>query len=124
LPFGKRVERFLQHVHNYFERVLQAKTTEITEQYRFVVDKFLVNGGLTKEESSALAEKMSSVQSCKIQQLQKQCETALSAWKEKMTWPDPLSIYKQVLTYEVLTAFQLYAFCCFAKIGKDDGGIG
>ncbi|MGX1901614.1 HelD family protein [Thermolongibacillus altinsuensis] len=106
LPFGKRVERFLQHVENHFKNLMENKIDEITKQYDFIVEKFLKNGGLTQSEYNQLTEQIKSVYQYKVRQLQKQFKETFTLWKEKMMIPDPVSIYKQVLTYELLAAFQ------------------
>jgi DNA helicase II / ATP-dependent DNA helicase PcrA len=106
LPFGKKVERFLQHVENHFKNVMENKIDEITKQYDFIVHTFLKNGGLTQNEYNQLTEQIKSIYQYKVRQLQKQFKETFSLWKEKMMLPDAVSIYKQVLSFEVLVAFQ------------------
>ncbi|OPX04300.1 hypothetical protein B1A75_03210 [Geobacillus sp. LEMMY01] len=105
LPFAQKVEHFLQHVERYFKDILQAKIADVTSEYH-AAERFLDNGGLTEEEHRRLRQKMKEIHQYKVHQLKKEFEKSLSLWKEKMAAPDPLSIYKQVLTHEVLKTFQ------------------
>jgi DNA helicase II / ATP-dependent DNA helicase PcrA len=105
LPFARKVERFLQHVENKFKDILKAKKDEIKKQYDFVVDTYLKDGGLSKEKYDHLRFEMESVQKYKYNTLETKFKSALKSWKEQMVQPDLITIYKQLLSFDVLRAF-------------------
>ncbi|NNV06293.1 3'-5' exonuclease [Geobacillus sp. C56-T2] len=105
LPFAERVERFLHSVEGYFQNKLQEKIDSLRHQYH-AAEKFLEGGGLTDGEYKQLRKKMEGIYEYKVRQLKNQFKTSLSSWKAKMAVPDPLAVYKQVLSYEVLKAFE------------------
>ncbi|WP_394578762.1 HelD family protein [Cytobacillus firmus] len=113
LPFAKKVERFINHIENHFQRKLQEKIKEIREHYEFVVGSYLQNGGLSESEYSSLLKKMQQISNYKMQTTRNEFKAEISAWKENMKGPDLLSLYKQVLSYEVLSAFEM-------EIGKEN----
>ncbi|WP_159462038.1 HelD family protein [Salirhabdus sp. Marseille-P4669] len=106
LPFAQRVEKFMSHVENSFLDYLKEKVKVVEEQYRFVTDTFLSNGGLTKGELLQMKQKMEEIRDYKIRKYNDEIKQGLSEWKRKMKVPDPVTMYQQVLTPEVLTSFQ------------------
>jgi DNA helicase II / ATP-dependent DNA helicase PcrA len=112
LPFAKKIERFINHVDNHFQRKLQEKIKEIQKQYKFVVGTYLKDGGLSESEFSSLLNKMQQISDYKIQNTRDEFNAEINAWKDSMKGPDLLSIYKQVLSFEVLSAFEM-------EIGKE-----
>ncbi|WP_243387619.1 HelD family protein [Bacillus kexueae] len=105
LPFGNKVERFIQHVENHFKHIMDQKIVDLTKQYELIVNSFLKNGGITQSEYINLSERIKSIYQFKIRKLKNEFKESFSTWKEKMILPEIVSIYKQVLTFEVLSAF-------------------
>jgi DNA helicase II / ATP-dependent DNA helicase PcrA len=106
LPFTKKVERFQQHVDNHYRRIADAKIKEIQEQYDFVVKTFMKDGGLNQSDYLNLVKKMDGIADYKIKKVRQEVTTGITAWKDSVKGPDLLSVYKQVLSFEVLNAFE------------------
>ncbi|WP_066255607.1 HelD family protein [Neobacillus drentensis] len=106
LPFSNKVERFRQHVENHFRRITEGKVKEIKEHYDFVVQTYLKNGGLNQSDYDNLVKKMQGIMDYKTKKVRNEFITEITTWKNSMKEPDLLSIYKQVLSFEVLSAFE------------------
>jgi DNA helicase II / ATP-dependent DNA helicase PcrA len=119
LSFAKRVERFQQHVENHFKRITEEKVKEIENQYEFVVETFLKNGGLDKQEYLKLENEMHKVSGYKKNKARDEFKEILSSWKETMKFPDVMEIYKQVLSFEILKAFENETGTAIPLIFKD-----
>ncbi|MEH7309394.1 3'-5' exonuclease, partial [Neobacillus drentensis] len=106
LPFAQKVERFQQHVEKHYRRIADAKIKEIQEHYDFVVKTFLKDGGLIQSDYVNIVKKMDGIADYKIKKVRQEVTADIKAWKDSVKGFDLLSVYKQVLSFEVLNAFE------------------
>ncbi|OLO26766.1 hypothetical protein BTR23_22025 [Alkalihalophilus pseudofirmus] len=105
LPFSKRVSKFIEHVEGIYKRHLDHKIAELNEQFEFVTEKYLHETGFSNDKLGSLKKDMLLVFQHKKHKLQTEYKEFVKNWKKKMSLPNPISLYQQILSVEVLTAF-------------------
>ena len=106
LSFVKRIEKFQWHVESHFKRILDGKVEELSQQHDFVVNKYLVEGGLSQNEYKSLADKMTLILNHKIKNMKAKYQEEMESWKSIMKAPDLVTLYKQVTSYDILSSFE------------------
>lgn len=105
LPFSKRVEKFIEHVGNYFKTQLDTKIDDIRKQYEFIKDSYVKGGGLAPLSERNLVRQIKEIYEFKKGKLEKEYKESVNEFKERMVIPDPVTLYKQILSYEMLLSF-------------------
>ncbi|MFD2681941.1 HelD family protein [Bacillus seohaeanensis] len=105
LPFVKKVEKFIQHVEKHFKDLINQKIKAIEAQ-AISINKFLENGGLLNTEKESIKKQVNKVGEYKIKKLKTEYKTEFTKWKKSMEIPNPYTIYKQILKFEVLDMFE------------------
>lgn len=105
LPFAKQVLKFIDHVWNYFKSQLESKIVDLKGQYDFITESYFRDAGLSDQTKNSLIRQMKDIFDYKKSKLEKTFNETYSKWKEQMVIPEPLTLYKQILSFEVLNAF-------------------
>jgi DNA helicase II / ATP-dependent DNA helicase PcrA len=105
LPFAKQVSKFIEHVLNYFKSQLESKIVDLKGQYDFITESYFRDAGLSDPTKNSLIRQMKDIFDYKRSKLEKTFNETFTKWKEQMVIPDPLTLYKQILSFEVLNAF-------------------
>ncbi|MBB6451608.1 DNA helicase-2/ATP-dependent DNA helicase PcrA [Salirhabdus euzebyi] len=112
LPFAQRIEKFINHVEKIFLDYLKTRQKEIEEQFEFVTGTFIKNGGLSTEENKKLIEQIERISDYKKRKISNEIMNGIKDWKKRMEIPNLVSLYKQILTPEILSSFE-------QEVGKD-----
>jgi DNA helicase II / ATP-dependent DNA helicase PcrA len=106
LPFFKRVERFIEHVERHYLDLLNQKVKELEKQYDFITQTYLQDAGLSNDQYENLAKQMKQILEYKKAKNQQQYKETIIGWKNKMKLTDPVALYKQLLSYDMLKAYE------------------
>jgi DNA helicase II / ATP-dependent DNA helicase PcrA len=102
--FVRKVEKFILHVEKHFKDLMNIKIKDIESQVE-AVNNFYKNGGLLETEREAIQKQILMVADYKIKKLRTEFKVEFTKWKKSMEIPDPFTIYKQILSFEVLDMF-------------------
>ncbi|KAA0549790.1 AAA family ATPase [Bacillus sp. BGMRC 2118] len=104
LPFVKKVTKFIEHVEKHYRDLMNSKIKDIETQVESV-NNFYKNGGLLETERETIQKQIFQVADYKIKKLRTEFKVEFTKWKNSMEIPDPFTIYKQILSFEVLDMF-------------------
>jgi DNA helicase-2/ATP-dependent DNA helicase PcrA len=105
LPFARKVERFITHVDNIYKEQLKKSCDDIKSQYEYIIGTYLNGGGLSQQELVVIKRGIEKVYKNKVYKLENEYREKMKQWKQSMEISDVLTIYKRVLSFEVLEAF-------------------
>ena len=105
LPFARKVERFITHVDNIYKEQLKKSCDDIKSQYEYIIGTYLNGGGLSQQELDVIKRGIEKVYKHKVYKLENEYREKMKQWKQSMEISDVLTIYKRVLSFEVLEAF-------------------
>jgi DNA helicase-2/ATP-dependent DNA helicase PcrA len=105
LPFARKVERFITHVDNIYKEQLKKSCDVLKNQYEYIVGTYLNGGGLSQQELAVIKSGIEKVYKFKVYRLENEYKEKMKQWKQSMDISDVLTIYKRVLSFEVLEAF-------------------
>jgi DNA helicase II / ATP-dependent DNA helicase PcrA len=105
LPFSKQIVKFFEHVEKQFKEQLDRNIEDLKGQYEFITTNYFSDSGLTDSNRQSLMKQMKDIYLYKKAKMETEFKDSLSAWKKKMEIPDLLTMYNQILSYEVLSAF-------------------
>lgn len=105
LPFAQNVLKFQQKVERHFKDIKEKKINEVSDQYNTIVS-YLANGGLTESEKEKVTTILKRVKNHKIKNIEKEYEAGILQFKKNTDLSDAVTIYKQILSYQVLSSFK------------------
>lgn len=106
IPFVQRIERFLTHVENNLTKIMDDEIEKHQKGYNFIVDSFLQNSGLTTKETQDTIKNLEKVLKNKTNRARNEFKEIRKSIKAQLKAPDVLSIFKQLLSQEVLQSFE------------------
>lgn len=106
LSLTERVGKFIEHVENHFKKLLKDKIDKTIADRNSIRDTYLQDGGLTTREYDQVVKKVEQVAGYKINKLKEEHDDVITKWKQTMTLPDPVTLYKQILQEELLVNYQ------------------
>ncbi|WP_053217020.1 HelD family protein [Virgibacillus senegalensis] len=106
LPFSENVDKFIIHVQNYYRDILNKEVEKIKEHCDSITDNYLKRAGLTEKEFNELSKKMKDIFIYKKRVLEKDYKKVMAEFQDTYKIPDLVTIYKQILSYEILLSYQ------------------